>query len=123
MKYSTKALLWSGLVFPGLGHLYLRRWIRGLVLASAAAGALWLIVSVALTTALELAAEIQRGTTVADPAAISALVEQRMASANAVTRWPTVMVIGLWLVGMADAWRLGRARDRAAARAASADAP
>ena len=54
MKKSTKAVLLSGLVFPGLGHLYLKRWLEGILLTGVAAYAAYLIVSITLGIALDI---------------------------------------------------------------------
>ncbi|MCB1745538.1 MAG: hypothetical protein H6977_00565 [Gammaproteobacteria bacterium] len=113
MKAATKAALLSGLVFPGLGQLYLRRRLRGLLLVIGAGIATWFILSVAVSTALELSAEIQSGAVPADVTALTTLIDQRSAAAHAQARWPTFALLALWLGGIADAWYLGRRRDLA----------
>ena len=44
MKRSVKVALWSALGFPGVGHLMLRYYARGLVLVAVFAGLVWYLV-------------------------------------------------------------------------------
>lgn len=117
MKYSSRALLLSGLAFPGLGQLYLRHWLRGALLALAAATALWLVLSRVLGTAFEVAAAVEQGAVAPDTEAITAAVERRAEDVRTDTRWPSRVLLVLWLGSMVDGWRLGRERDRVLAAA------
>ena len=62
MKKSIKAALLSGLVFPGIGQLTLKRYIRGFLLILLAAAAVFIIIRMATQTALViLERELQYG--------------------------------------------------------------
>lgn len=112
MKISTKAALLSGLVFPGLGHMYLKRYIHGVILSLGAASAIYFIVSVVVTTALEVSEKIQGGNVPLDMGAITDLVSQQLSGAE---RSMNVVMIGLvviWVIGVADSYRQGRAIEK-----------
>lgn len=112
MKISTKAALLSGLVFPGLGHMYLKRYIHGVILSLGAASAIYFIVSVVVTTALEVSEKIQGGNVPLDMGAITDLVSQQLSGAE---RSMNVVMIGLvviWVIGVVDSYRQGRAIEK-----------
>ncbi|MCK9505418.1 MAG: hypothetical protein M0Q95_14715 [Porticoccaceae bacterium] len=113
MKRSTTAALLSGLVFPGLGHLYLRKYIRGIFLAGAAGVLFYTILSVAMSTAFEVVDKMQSGHVPLDVESISELVATQARSHERSTGAATVALIMVWAVGIADSYREGRAREKA----------
>jgi hypothetical protein len=113
MRYSIKAALLSGLVFPGVGHLYLRRWWRGVLLAAGAAAVSYFLVSVAVDSALDIAGKIEGGAVPLNAEDISALVSKASQSNEQSTDIATAILLALWAIGIVDSYREGRARDRA----------
>src|SRR5215813_4856949 len=113
MKYSMKAALLSGLVFPGVGHLYLKRYLRGALLAGGAAAAAFFLVSVAVNSALDIADKIQGGDVPANAEAIAEMVSKASKSNERSTDIATAILIALWVIGIVDSYREGRAKDRA----------
>src|SRR5262252_4555397 len=113
MKYSIKAALLSGLVFPGVGHLYLKRWWRGVVLAVGAAAVSYFLVSVAVNSAMEIAGKIEGGNVPLNAEAISAMVSKASQRNERSTDIATVILLALWAIGIVDSYREGRARDKA----------
>jgi hypothetical protein len=111
LNKSTKAVLLSALVFPGAGHLYLRRYARGLLLAAIAGLAVYFIVSVAMQTAFDVVAQIEGGSVPLDTQSISELVSQESRNTEPMTNVATFAFLGVWVIGMVDAWRLGHAED------------
>lgn len=108
MRRSTKAALLSGLVFPGAGHFYLRRWLAGIVLSAAAAVALYVIASVTWHTALDIAGQIQSGAVPDDVATIAALVEQRLEATAGKTNLATLVLGTSWVLGIIGSYWQGR---------------
>lgn len=109
MKASTKAVLISALIFPGLGHLALRpsRGRRGLLfIVPTLAAALYLLRSV-LALATQLVDEIESGVLGFDPIAI---VERIHASGidNPATNLASLVCIMCWVGAIADVLWLGR---------------
>jgi len=104
-----KAVMLSAFVFPGAGHLYLKKYAPGIVLAGTAVVSLYIIVSRAVERAQEIADRILRGEVQLDFAVIAELVSRQPAGTD--TRllnlaW-AVLIIS-WLVGIADSYRIGR---------------
>jgi hypothetical protein len=112
VKRSTKAVIFSCLVFPGAGHLYLKRFMPGLLLTFGAAAAVYFIVSSAVHTALEVAEEIQGGGVPLDMETITGLVSQRTRSAEDSANSPLIVLFALWLIGILDSYRVGHALEK-----------
>jgi hypothetical protein len=112
MKQSTKAMLLSALVFPGTGHFYLKSWITGVVLSSAAAVALYYIAVVAWETALDIAGRIQNGSIPADSQVISDLVSQQLQTHQQVTGMATIVLATCWLLGIIGSYWIARTADQ-----------
>ena len=116
MKTSTKALLLSGLVLPGAGHLYLKKYLQGALLCVAALIAVGYLVSSAVTTALAVVRQIEDGEVPLDAPTITAVVEQQSRADASMVNAATFAMTGIWLIGMVDSYRLGRKQDAKAAR-------
>ncbi|MDQ5987438.1 MAG: hypothetical protein CSYNP_03178 [Syntrophus sp. SKADARSKE-3] len=116
MKVSCKAALLSAFVFPGIGHLYLKRYWRGLViifLEFAGMGYLiwWGTVS-ALHRLEDVMANMQ-GVNAMNPQELSGLigVQTLLASIpyyNAVLSF----IIFFWAVAVIDAYRIGKQKEK-----------
>ncbi len=112
MRRSTKAALVSGLVFPGLGHIYLRRYWLGAILIIIAGAALYVIASSVLDTAHSIAREIELGTVPLDANAISQLLAQRSGATGSPANSAAIIFLATWLAGIIDSWRVGRGQER-----------
>jgi len=111
MKKSTKAALLSALVFPGIGHIYLKRHVHGMVLFAGAASAIYYVVSVAVNTAFEVAEKIQSGDVPLDMDTITGLVSQQSAGSEQSADFAMIALIACWVVGIVDSYRQGRAQE------------
>ena len=116
MKISTKAALLSGLVFPGIGHMYLKRYVHGVILSLGAASAIYFIVSVVVTTALEVSEKIQGGNVPLDMGAITDLVSQQLSGAERSMNIATIGLVVFWVIGVADSYRQGRVIEKSEER-------
>lgn len=113
MKMSTKAALFSALIFPGAGHLLLRSYLRAGVLIVSSSIALYVIVSIAVRQALTVVDRIMSGEVPPDVDSISTLLAASSNSADTRTANLALLALGLvWLIGLVDAWRLGTAMDQ-----------
>jgi hypothetical protein len=111
MKPSIKAALISALIFPGLGHLVLKRAARGcLFILPTLAAVVYLLRSV-LQLIDQLLTEINNGTLTLDPVA---LIERVHASGidNTATNLASMVCILCWVGSIADALWLGRGKMR-----------
>ncbi|GAB6040998.1 hypothetical protein [Endothiovibrio diazotrophicus] len=112
MKKSTTAVLLSALVFPGLGHLYLKRYVAGGLLLLVTSVALYFIVSAAVDTAMDIVGELEGGSVPLDTASIAGMVEQRSHGDGRWTDFASWALLAFWVIGIVDSFRLGRRVDR-----------
>ncbi|MDB5959470.1 MAG: hypothetical protein JWP59_764 [Massilia sp.] len=107
MKKSTVAVLLSLLVFPGAGHVYLKRRLRGLAFLAPALLAVLYIFNQALDEANKIVGQISSGAMPLDPAAMAAQIEQSGGNTTAANIASAVMLI-CWAGSALDAWWLAR---------------
>ena len=107
MKKSTKAALLSMLVFPGVGHLYLKKYVFGLLLSIGAATATYFIVSSAVQTALEVVESIQGGSIPLEVGTITELVSQQSRVSEDSTNIAMIALFIFWVIGILDSFRVG----------------
>ncbi|WP_426101094.1 hypothetical protein [Massilia sp. TSP1-1-2] len=107
MDRSLKAALLSGLVFPGVGQLFLKRPLRALAFLAPALLAAIYFSSAVLEPVFAIANEITNGSMVLDPI----LIEQRIAQSHIDTgmlNLAALVMVAVWIASTVDAWRLGR---------------
>ena len=107
MKKTTVAILLSLLVFPGAGHLYLKRRLRGLAFLGPAVLAVLYVIKQAAAEANRIVDQVLAGTTPLDPAALAAQIDQSSGNTLLANLASAVMII-CWLGSAVDAWRLAR---------------
>ena len=108
MSRSTTAALLSLLVFPGAGHLYLKRRQRALAFIVPTVVAAGYFVIDATHRATDMANQIMSGSMGMDPAAIAAKLEQAGPTSFLVDL-STYVMLACWIAAAVDAWLLGRA--------------
>ena len=109
MKRSTKAALLSAFVFPGVGHLYLRQFVFGILLSGGSVCAIYSIVSSAMSKALEIAETIQSEGGALDFDALASLMsEQSRVAESSSLSIATIALIAFWVVAILDSYRVGR---------------
>lgn len=112
MKKSTKAVLLSGLVFPGLGHLYLKRWITGIVLSGITAFALYYIFSIAVDIAIHVSQMIESGSIQPDVANLTNEILQQLGTVEHQTDLASLTLLVCWVTGMVGSYWQGRSQDK-----------
>jgi hypothetical protein len=113
MSKSGKAALLSALVFPGAGHLFLKKHLTGAILLCASLAALYLIAADIWEKALAIVEKIERGEVSPDVAAIAELLSrQPMGNESHLLNAALPVLIICWLIGIADSYRCGRALDK-----------
>jgi hypothetical protein len=108
MTRSIKAALLSGLIFPGLGHMVLKQYLRGAVLMLSALAALSVIVTNAIKQALAIVDRINNGEIPLEPGAIAELASISASGVEGSIMEIAALVVGaVWIVGIVDSYRLG----------------
>ncbi|MFT6349649.1 MAG: putative membrane protein [Psychromonas sp.] len=109
MNKPIKAVLLSAFIFPGVGHLLLKRYISAAILATTALTITYLLVAKALENAMLIVDKIQSGEVAADITTISELVSQQPSSEGLLS--PDLMssiLLIIWIVAVIDSYRIGR---------------
>lgn len=113
MKKTINAALLSALVFPGAGHLYLKRWVTGALLVGVSLIALYGLVTRIMDVANQIVDQVLRGEIPLDVASLSAAVSQRVAGTDTqALNIATWVIIACWVVGIVDSIRVGRRQER-----------
>ena len=112
MKSSVKGALLSGLVFPGLGQVVLRHYKRGVALMLTVSLSLVLLVMKAIRQAFIILKKIEAEGLVIDMSTISSAAAQASTTSdNLVYNFVLLLIVLLWIIGIVDAYRLGRKKD------------
>jgi TM2 domain-containing membrane protein YozV len=113
MKKSTKAALLSAFVFPGAGHIYLKKYLPGVALIGASLVAGYYLITKSVEVALQIAEKIQSGEVQLDATAITELVSKQITGTETqLINIATPTIIICWVIGIIDSYRVGRMRDK-----------
>ena len=116
MSRSIKVALLSGLVFPGIGHMVLKQYLRGWILMLAALAAMSAIVIVTTRRALAVIDSMASGEVPLDTGAISDLVSNSISSSdNFIANISLLVLVVVWLIGIIDSYRLGAIQEKSLA--------
>lgn len=108
MDRSVKAALLSGLVFPGVGQLFLGLRLRGWLFLLPAAAAAIFFVSRVWAVALQVSEDILAARIAPDLPALVARVHEQAAGSSGPMNWAAGVMIVCWVASTADAWFAGR---------------
>ena len=112
MKKTTKVVLLSGLVFPGIGHIVLKQYLRGSILILSSLLALSVIVLVAVRQALAVVDSMTSGEIPLDAGAITDLASSSISSAdNSLVNYSLIVLGVCWLIGIIDSHRLANRQE------------
>jgi hypothetical protein len=112
MNNSLKGALLSGLVFPGLGQVILKHYKRGIVFMVAVLAGLSVIVVKASQQALAIVEKIQSEGGAIDMNTISkAATQASTTSESFIFNLVLLLIILCWIIGIVDAYRIGRKKD------------
>ena len=113
MKRSSKAALLSGLIFPGIGHIVLKQYLRGSVLMLSALAAFSIVVSRVFQRALIIVDRVNSGEIPVDTGAIAEMVSNSTSGADGfIENIAVVVLVTCWLIGIIDSYRLGVAQEK-----------
>jgi len=109
MNQAAKAALFNALLFPGLGHIYLKKYKRGIVFMTSVLTGMMFICWSVLQTAISILKEtpLQNGTL--DGALIA---KMSMDAARSMTTahfiWILPGIVLLWMLSIIDAYKIGK---------------
>ncbi|MCP4267500.1 MAG: hypothetical protein GY777_18375 [Candidatus Brocadiaceae bacterium] len=112
MKNSLKGALLSGLVFPGIGQLVQKNYVRGIALILAStAGLIIMGVKVYRQTLTILEAVDLKGGVINLSETVNNLSQASSASSSASYRCAMILLMICWVIGTIDAYMVGRKKD------------
>lgn len=112
MKHSLRGAFLSGAVFPGLGQIVLKHYLRGIALMLAVSACLAAVVGIAVKQALAILEKIQLETGTIDSATLSKVAAQASTGSDSLAfKFFLFMIVFCWLIGIVDAYRIGKKRD------------
>jgi len=112
MSNSLKAALLSGLVFPGIGQVVLKRYRRGVVLMLIVLACLFIIVAKAVQQAFSILKQIElAGGTINVDAILNVATQSSTNSDSLLFNSILLLIIVCWILGVVDAYRIGKKRD------------
>lgn len=115
MKSSLKGALLSGLIFPGLGQIALKRYPRGIALMLVVMSALIVMIVTAVQQAYAVLESIEAAGGTPDSETIRQAAEHAAAApGSALIPAMALLIVICWVVGVIDAYRIGRQKDREA---------
>jgi TM2 domain-containing membrane protein YozV len=113
VKKSTKAVLLSAFIFPGVGHIYLKKFMPGVVLVGSSFAAISYLISRIVERAFQISDRIQRGDVQLDIETITEFVSKQSTGADTqLLNIATIALIICWLIGIIDSYRIGCVRDK-----------
>jgi TM2 domain-containing membrane protein YozV len=113
VKKPIKAALISALVFPGAGHLYLKRYAMGALLTVVSVITLYILVSTAIAVALKVIDKLVTSNIPPDLNSVMNLVSPQAHSTELSTSVATTVLFVAWIIGIVDSYRLGLVQERA----------
>jgi TM2 domain-containing membrane protein YozV len=114
MKNSLKGALLSGLVFPGLGQIVLKHFKRGFALMLTVSFCLVVVIVKASQLAFAIIEKIQaEGGAVDMSTILNAATQASTTSASLIINRLLLLIIACWIIGIVDAYRIGRKKDMA----------
>jgi hypothetical protein len=113
MNNAMKGLMLSGMVFPGLGQVVLKRYKRGIALMLAVLACLVMLTVEAIERALVILEKIEATGEIIDLAQITdAATQATTSSANWILNGIFLLIVLIWIAGSVDAYRIGKQKDQ-----------
>lgn len=112
MNHSVKAAFLSGAVFPGLGQVFLKHYVRGVALMLVVSVSMVVLVKKAVEQALAILERVQWEGGSIDMITISNAATQASTSSDSHTfNFLLLLMVSCWLIGIVDAYRIGKKKD------------
>ena len=112
MNNSLKGAFLSGLVFPGLGQVFLKHYKRGVVLILVVSASLLVIIIKAVQQANAILEKIESEGGAINMSTISnAATKASTTSESLIFKFFLLLIIFCWIIGVVDAYRIGRKKD------------
>ncbi len=112
MKNSLKGAFLSGLIFPGLGQISLKHYKRGIVIMLTVLVGMSVFIVKAVQHALGILEKIEsQGGAISISTISNAATQASTTSGNLTFNLVLLLVIICWIIGVVDAYRIGKIKD------------
>jgi len=112
MNNSLKGVLLSGLVFPGLGQVFLKHYKRGVFIMLTVLVSSSVIVIEAVQKAFTILEKIESEGGIIDMNTISNAATQASTTPDSLMfSFALLLIIFCWIIGIVDAFRIGKKKD------------
>ncbi|MDF1535799.1 MAG: hypothetical protein P1S46_04760 [bacterium] len=102
----------SGVIFPGLGQVFLKHYKRGILLMLTVFAGLMIIAVKAVQYAFTILERIElQGGVIEIKAITDAAARALTASDSVIYRLGFLVIVACWIFGIADAYRIGKKKD------------
>jgi len=108
MKKTNKAVLLSALVFPGAGHIYLKKYLPAIGFIGAFAYLLSVVISELVKQTEKITQKILSGELPLEANAISQALAEQGANNGQQTGFASYALLFIWFFAMYDAYRLAK---------------
>jgi len=113
MTRSAKAALLSGLIFPGVGHIVLRYYLRGSILTLISLIGLTVLVAQAMKQALTIVDRISNDEVAFEVGAITELIHSSTIHGDGAASTVAALALGTcWVIGIIDSYRIGLTEEK-----------
>ncbi len=112
MNNAIRGALLSGLVFPGLGQIMLRKYRRGIALMLAVMVSLFVIMVKATQQAVTILEKTDLKDGNMDFSTVSNAAGNALSTSDNLTiNFSLILILLCWIIGTVDAYRIGRKKD------------
>jgi TM2 domain-containing membrane protein YozV len=112
ISYSLKGTLLSGLVFPGLGQIFLKHHKRGIALILTVSLSMLVIILKSVQLSLDMLEQIMFKGGVINMRTISDTANEALRSSDSlIFKFSFLLIVLCWIVGILDAYITGRKKD------------
>jgi hypothetical protein len=113
MKKIEKAFFFSTFIFPGSGHIFLKRYFSGFFLMFIASCASYFLIYDLMNKALEIAEKIRQGELYPNISVIMELVSyQSVGTELSMLNMAMMVLVATWLMAIVDTYRVARQLDK-----------
>jgi uncharacterized protein DUF6677 len=108
LRKSIKAALFSAFIFPGSGHLLLKKYVQGVLLVSISTVCLYFLISNTVEIAQEISDKILSSEIPIDVDSIRKAISMQLESRDTqLINISTYLFFICWLISIIDSYRLG----------------
>ncbi|MFQ5714777.1 MAG: hypothetical protein ACE5GU_12175 [Candidatus Scalinduaceae bacterium] len=112
MKNSLKGAFLSGLIFPGLGQIILKHYKRGAIIMLTVLVSMSVFIVKTVQHALDILEKIEsQGGAISMSTISNAATQVSTTSGNLTFNLVLLLVILCWIIGIVDAYRIGKIKD------------